>query len=141
MNPDELRRFSQNAVAQRIEKEKQFVEKMAADQRGRVEAAIADEWEKARKAISDLDNTVTNAANRGERTVVVYKAHKNIYLPRMFESKRKEHWWTGNEKIVTKYVGHIPDYAQYVCDNCPKNLKPRWITNGSSHTLELHVSW
>lgn len=141
MNPDDLRRLAEDAESQRIERERERAEQQRADEAKWFQEEFEKKWAEARQAVKNLDSTVLNAAKGGARTAIVYVLREGSYLPRLFEYKKKEHWWTGRDVSTCKFVGPMPDYAQYVYDHCPQNLNPRWVKERVARTLELHVSW
>ena len=113
MNPDELRRLSQDAktrqaAAQRTAQEQQVQE----DQRKRQEA-WDQEWDRARKAVAELNSTVEQAARHGASTVIVYTAHNSLFLSSKTERKERGLWNVRTEWI-TKLTTPIPEYAQFV---------------------------
>ena len=156
MNPDELRRLSQDARSRQADEQRKAQERKEQDEQRKRQEAWDLEWERARKAVADLNNAVEQAAKYGHSSAIVYTAHNSLFLNSKTE-RRERGWWNTRTEWTTKLTTPIPEYAQFVYNSCPRNLNPEWIvwqwqpttrnintpSYGSSPdpVLQLRVSW
>jgi|SRR6185295_17475891 len=159
MNANDLRKLTNEAIERRarVERESEADRRLAAAKETRT-----NEWANAFEAVAKLNDNVHKAVNEGKFQTVVYRTWR-------FEVTEhcKKHWLT-RECKGHWYEYTVPDYAQYVFNNCPPQINPRWFVDftntcgGSAdsrinvgqssypgylhwstygHYLELRVSW
>lgn len=122
MNPDELRKLSQQAAyRQQQDQERTATERTVREQQRRQEL-WNEEWRLARLAVAELESNVQKAASEGARETVVYRALPNDFFSMNHIDSEVKRWLTG------RWCNYStpPEYAQYVFDNCPSQLNPRW---------------
>ena len=66
VSPDELRKLAANATDRRRQEQQ--------EQEERKQGCFDHEWAKAREAVANLDNVISQAASLGHRAAVIYEA-------------------------------------------------------------------
>jgi hypothetical protein len=121
MNSDELRRIALEAPSRKAREEQQAEERKS---QIRKQELREKEWTLATQAVAEMTDNIKKAAAEGKFEMVVYTAWANAIFH--IECRAKFSRWDGHLKKETfTYV--VPDYAQYVFDHCPSQLKPRWV--------------
>jgi hypothetical protein len=119
MNADELRRISERSTSGLVEALNRQTEERIALAQARAQEARQklwdEEWSYARRAVERMEQTISDAAHKGERRASVYNTGVNEFL-----------------QLPGRSIGKLPEYAQYVNDRCPKGLKRKWELNMSS---------
>ncbi len=66
MDADELRRRSQQAVLRKAAEERREAEEEKAEEQRASQREWDSQWERARKAVAELEDTVRKAADKGK---------------------------------------------------------------------------
>ncbi len=126
MNADELRRITREAAERRASEARE----KSRDRH--LESLYGQEWGRARQAVAELRDNIHEAAREGQSEVVVYKIEENELFSITFR-QRKRRFGLGRQGHGD-YQYTIPDYAQYVFDNCSAELNPHWVVACTSIT-------
>ena len=120
MNAEDLRRLSNEAIERKARNERESEQNRRAQE---AKESRQHEWANAAQAVADLNDNVRKAANQGKFETVVYRTWRfNV------TSHCKKHWLT-RECKGHSYDYSVPDYAQFVFNNCPAQLRPRWVVD------------